>query len=101
MTTGAGIYNTVCGSGFEITLTAVALLLHSMENSRVLMGLRAVFSDRLQPIITTNRNTVYTLFEARGSILGQVTMQEVRGTVCVWLELGVASIAVVLVCIED
>ena len=94
MTTGAGI--TVYGSGFEMTLTAVALLLHSMENSIDLMGLRAVFSDWLH----NNYQSNYGLFEARGSILGQVTMQEVRGTVCGRLELGVASIAVVLVCIE-
>ena len=52
-------YNTVCGNGFKMTLTAVAVLLHSMENSIVLMGLRAVFSDWLHPIITTNQITVY------------------------------------------
>ena len=52
-------YNTLCGGHFELTLTAVALLLHSMENSIVLMGLRAVFSDWLHPIITTNQITVY------------------------------------------
>ena len=58
MTLGAGIAQCV-GSGFKMTLTAVALLLHSMENSIVLMGLRAVFSDWLHPIITTNQITVY------------------------------------------
>ena len=62
-----------------MTLTAVALLLHSMENSIVLIGLRAVF------LVTSNNNyqSNYSLFEAHGSILGQVTMQEVRDTVCV------------------
>ena len=52
-------YNALCGGHFQLTLTAVALLLHSMENSIVLMGLRAVFSDWLHPIITTNQITVY------------------------------------------
>ena len=52
-------YNTVCGGGFKMTLTATALLLHSMENSIVLMGLGAVFYDWLHPIITTNQITVY------------------------------------------
>ena len=52
-------YNALCGGHFKLTLTAVALLLHSMENSIVLMGLRAVFSDWLHPIITTNQITVY------------------------------------------
>ena len=52
-------YNALCGGHFKLTLTAVALLLHSMENSIVLMSLRAVFSDWLHPIITTNQITVY------------------------------------------
>ena len=38
----------------KTTLTAVALSLHSMENSIGLMGLRAKFSDWSNPIITTN-----------------------------------------------
>ena len=49
----------VCGGGFKMTSTAVALLLYSMENSIVLMGLKALFSDWLHPIITTNQIAVY------------------------------------------
>ena len=67
-----------------MTLTAVALLPHSMENSIVLMDLRAVYSDCLQLTSNNNYQSNYSLFEARGSILlGQVTMEEVRGPVCV------------------
>ena len=48
---------------------------------------RAVFSDWLHQIISNNNyQSNYSFFEAHGSILGQVTMQEVRGTVgvCSW-----------------
>ena len=76
-------FNKLCSSCFEKTLTAVALLLHLMENSIVLTGLRAMFSDWLHPITITNQITV--LFEACGAILDQDTLQEVRGMcVCSW-----------------
>ena len=95
-----GYFNTTTHVG--ITQTAVALLPHSMQNSIVHMGLRAVFSDWLHPIITTNQITVYLkhvgLFYFSTS--SYIARSE-RHCVSVQLELGVACIAVVPVYSED